>query len=86
MRVIAVYKPRSEHARGVETFASELKRIFNHDIELMDAESVEGIQFCSLYDVVQYPTVLALSPEGSPVQSWKGGVPLLNEITYFFDS
>lgn len=85
MRVIVLYRPSSEHGRDVETFINDFHR--QHDathLEVMNVDSREGSATASLYDVMQYPTILALGNDGSLIKSWEGDtLPLMDEVAYY---
>lgn len=82
MKVLILYQPRSEHARGVEQFVRDLSAAYpDHPVELMDVDSVRGSELGELYDAVEYPTILALSDDGSVRNSWSGPtLPLINDV------
>lgn len=85
MKVVILYRPRSEHASSVETFIHDFK--YRHEtsrLEILDADSREGIAMATLYDVMSYPTILALRDDGSELKRWEGDMlPLLDEVAYY---
>ncbi|CAN5384892.1 hypothetical protein BH10PAT3_BH10PAT3_8500 [soil metagenome] len=85
MKVLIFYRPDSEQARLVEEFVHEFKRRYpEHELTLIDVDSVSGSQQAEVYDVVQYPTVIARSEDGVTFQRWDSGMmPLMNEVAYF---
>jgi len=65
---------------------------FVHDYEyrtgrklsLYDLNTREGAAVASLYDVMQYPAVIAVANDGQLLQSWQGGsLPLMNDVMYY---
>jgi hypothetical protein len=81
MKAVVLYKPNTEFARAVEEFVHEFKARTPHDVEALDADSPQGIALADLYDIVQYPTVLALRDDGQLVKSWSGTpMPLINDV------
>lgn len=88
MKILVLYRPNSEQATNVETFIRDFK--VRHDsarMEVVDVDSREGIATASLYDVMQYPTILALRDDGSIMKSWEGvDLPLMDEIAYYLTS
>lgn len=80
-----MYRPDSEHARLVEEFIHDYQR--QHDsgkLEILNIDSRDGIATASLYDVMQYPTILALRDDGSILRSWEGEtLPLMDEIASY---
>ncbi len=85
MKVLVLYRPNSEHARGIEEFLHEFGRRNPADkIETIDIDTREGINAASLYDVMAYPAVLALADDGSELKRWVGEErPLLDELAYY---
>jgi hypothetical protein len=84
MKVIILYHPVSEHARNVEDFARDFARQTSHELELISLESRDGAAAASLYDIVRYPAILAISSSGEILRSWQGPVlPLMNELMYY---
>ena len=80
-----LYRPKSEYARDVESFAEEFTRIYkDKKIELISVDTKEGSATASIYDILEYPTVLALTDDGQLVRSWQGStMPLINEVSYY---
>lgn len=84
MKVVILYRPNSEFARGVEEFVREFKVRTGKDIETIDVDSNEGIRAAELYDTVQHPAVIAVSNDGQLLQSWIGEtMPLINEVSAY---
>lgn len=84
MKVVIVYKDESEQARPVIDFLRDVKRQTGHDIEVIDPESVEGSSFCRVYDIVEYPTMVALDDDGRLQNTWRGlPLPTISEVSYY---
>jgi hypothetical protein len=88
MKVVILYRPKSEHTTKVETFIRDFK--YRHEasrLEVIDADSREGIATATLYDVMSYPAILALRDDGSVLKSWEGEMlPLMDEVAYYTTS
>lgn len=85
MKVVVLYRPNSDHARKVEDFARDFSR-FNGDrhLELVSLDTRDGSSTATLYDVMQYPAVLALGNDGQVIREWEGEMlPLLSEVAYY---
>lgn len=69
----------------VDDFMREYARRYPDSVlEVIDVDSASGAEDAELYDVVQYPTVIARSDEGATLQRWDNGMmPLMNEVAYF---
>lgn len=88
MKLLILYRPRSEHARAVETFLHDFT--YRHEsskVELVDADTREGIATASLYDLMTLPAILALRDDGSVLQVWQGELlPLMDEVASYLVS
>lgn len=84
MRVVVVYKDESDHAREVLDYMRDFKRQTSRDLEVCDPETREGEGFCRAYDIVEYPSVVALSDDGRVQQMWRGRpLPTISEVSYY---
>ena len=84
MRVVVVYKQHSDYARQVDTFLTDFKRLTGHELETVDPESLPGISFCESYDIMEYPTIAALSDDGQMQNQWRGTpLPTMSEVSFY---
>lgn len=84
MRLCFLYHPASEHRLQVEEYAREFRRIHPSDIELISVDTRQGAELAQVYDVVQYPALLAIKDDGSLVQYWQGDtLPLMDEVASY---
>jgi len=84
MRVVVVYKQQTDYTRQVEDYMFDFKRQTGHDLEVLDPESLDGISFCGTYDILEYPTIIALSDDGQVQNQWRGlPLPTLSEVSYY---
>ena len=85
MKVVILYRPKSEHGTSIESFVRDFR--MRHDVnrlEMLDVDSREGIAMASLYDIMSYPAIMALRDDGSVLHSWQGdSLPLLDELAYY---
>ena len=85
MRVAVVYRYESDHAREVLDYLRDFKRQTGNDIEVIDPDTRDGAGFCRTYDVVEYPTMLALDDSGMLQNVWRGRpLPTISEVSYYF--
>ena len=50
----------------------------------MDPDSGRNEFFLQAYDVVEYPTILAITDEGRLLRQWRGKpLPLFDEVVYY---
>jgi hypothetical protein len=84
MRVVIVYKNESDHARDVLDFLRDFERQTGHILDTMDPDTVEGELFCRAYDIVEYPTVIALSDDSAMQNTWNGlPLPTISEVSFY---
>ena len=85
MQVKIFYKPNSEQARRVDEFVRDFgKQYPDLKLNLVNPDDVQGSHEAELYDVMQYPTILALSNDGATLQRWDSGMmPLMSEVAYY---
>lgn len=84
MRVVIVYKTESDHYREVAGYLADFERQTGHTLEECDPETREGADFCRVYDIVEYPSIIALSNDGQLQQVWRGRpLPLIGEVGYY---
>ena len=81
MRIVLVYREASEHRLAVETFLRDYRFRTGQDIEILDPDSREGMSFCRVYDIVEYPTIIAVGPDGATYREWRGSqLPTISEV------
>lgn len=84
MKVVVVYKYESDHAREVLDYLRDFSRQTGHMIEERDPETPDGASFCRVYDIVEYPTILALSDDGQLQNMWRGRpLPTISEVSFY---
>ena len=85
MKVIILYHPQSEHSRIVEEYAHNFERQRGEIIQMVSLDTKEGAATATLYDIMAYPAVLALSDDGQIRKSWEGAqLPLMNEVAAYY--
>lgn len=84
MRIVVVYKDVSDHGREVREYVDDFKRQTGLKIEVMDPDSGRNDFFLRAYDIVEYPTILAIADDGRLLQIWRGRpLPLFDEVAYY---
>ena len=82
MRVICIYRDNQDYSRTVSEWLENVRRQTGREIEVMDPD--KNPNFCETYDIVEYPTILALGERGEVRASWRGkDLPLINEVLYY---
>lgn len=65
-------------------FMREFERRTGRQLESLDPDSREGSGFITTYDIVEYPTVVALDDQGQMQQLWRGlPLPTISEVSYY---
>ena len=87
MRAVVLYHPKSEHEGIVQDYVHEFKRFKGKELELLSLETREGAELAKLYDVVRYPAILIIGPDGALQKVWEAPMlPLMNEVDgYVYD-
>lgn len=84
MRVVVVYKVESDHAREVISFLRDFSQRTGKVLEEIDPDSRDGESFCRTYDIVEYPTLVALRYDGQVQNVWRGRpLPQIDEVSYY---
>ncbi len=82
MRVLCIYRDKEDYTRAVDEWLENFRRQTGREIETMNPD--ESVNFCETYDIVEYPTILALGNNGEVRASWRGrNLPLINEVLYY---
>lgn len=84
MRTIVVYKEQSDHARAVQTFMDDFTRQTGKVLETLNPDTAEGAHTCASYDIVEYPSIIALDDSGVMQYLWRGlPTPTVSEVAYY---
>ena len=82
MRVVCVYRDNQDYTRTVTDWLEDFRRQTGREIETMNPDENTG--FCEAYDIVEYPTLIALDSRGEVQAVWRGrNLPLINEVLYY---
>lgn len=82
MQVVCIYRDKQDYTRTVDEWLEDFRRQTGREIETMDPD--KNVSFCEAYDVVEYPTILAIGNNGEIHASWRGpNMPLINEVLYY---
>lgn len=84
MRAVIVYRQHSEYEREVSGWLHEFEFRTGKAIETVDPDSRDGITFCEVNDIVEYPSIIAIDDTGKMQNLWRGlPMPLINEVSYY---
>jgi len=70
----------------VETFIRDLQH--QHDVgnkvEVLSVDTRDGASTAALYDIWQFPAILALAEDGRVLNTWQGEqMPLMDEVAAY---
>jgi hypothetical protein len=81
MKVIVLWRERSEHRMGVESFLHDLETNYQVEVRSLQIDSREGAAFAELYDITSYPAVVITQDDGQLQRMWgEGRLPLASEV------
>ncbi|QQG50704.1 MAG: hypothetical protein HZB75_04185 [Candidatus Saccharibacteria bacterium] len=84
MKTVIVYKEETDYARDVSDYLRDFMRQTGHELETLDPDTPEGADFCRAYDIVEYPSVVAISDNGNLQNLWRGlPLPTISEVSYY---
>lgn len=84
MKVRIIYRYESDHAREVLDYLRDFARQTGHVIDEVNPDTPEGADICRLYDVVEYPTVIAVRDSGELLHMWRGRpLPTISEVSFY---
>lgn len=82
MRVVCVYRDNQDYSRAVSEWIENIHRQTGREMEVIDPDKEPS--FCEAYDIVEYPTILAIGERGEVRAAWRGrDLPLINEVLYY---
>ncbi len=84
MRIVVVYKDVSDHSREVREYVDDFEKQTGLEIEQKNPDDGRNQFFLRAYDIVEYPTILAIADDGRLLQIWRGRpLPLFDEVAYY---
>lgn len=84
MKTIVVYKEETDYARDVTDYLRDFYRQTGHELEIINPDTPDGVDFCRAYDIVEYPSIVALSDDGALQNLWRGlPLPTISEVSYY---
>ena len=84
MKVVIVYRSNSEYGSAVEAYLRDFTNQTGKTIETLNPDTREGDEFCRTYDIVEYPSAIALDDEGTLQNFWKGSpLPTMSELGFY---
>lgn len=79
-----LYRPNSEHERQVQEYVRDFAKHTGKELPTVDVDSRDGVALVQLYDVVKYPSILAVDDQGRLMQLWDSDMlPRFDEVSYY---
>lgn len=84
MRVVIVWREESDYARAVREWLHDVETRLGYVPESMNPDEPASVSFCQTYDIVEYPTIVALDSQGRLLQMWRGAqLPQIDDVAYY---
>lgn len=86
MKTVIVWNEQTDYAREVREWIKAFEcETGGTKIEHVDPETRAGSDFAAAYDVVEYPTILAIDEQnGKVLAQWRGTpLPLVEQVSYW---
>ena len=84
MKTICVWRENADYSRTVSDWLNDFERRTDKVIESLSPDSIEGENFVRIYDIVEYPTIIAIDDMGRELSTWRGlPLPLIDEVSYY---
>jgi hypothetical protein len=84
MRVVVVTKDDTDYARAVTDFLRDFEHQTGRELETLDPDTADGTSFAGAYDIVQYPTIIAVADDGQMQNMWTGlPLPTISEVSFY---
>lgn len=84
MKAVVVFKENTDYARTVLDYLRDFERQTGRQLETLNPDTPDGIMFCKTYDIVEYPTMIAISDDGVMQNMWRGlPLPTITEVSYY---
>lgn len=84
MRVVIVWREASDYGRTVREWLHDVEVRMGYVPETINPDEPSGVSFCKAYDVVEYPSILALDSQGRLLQMWRGKqLPQIDDVAYY---
>ncbi|MCR5572872.1 MAG: hypothetical protein K6F57_03820 [Candidatus Saccharibacteria bacterium] len=84
MRVVIIWRDESDYGRTVTEWLHDCERRIGVAPESLSPDEPEGESICRAYDIVEYPSMLAIDDGGKVMQMWRGrDLPRIDDVAYY---
>lgn len=86
MKAMIFYRTHSEHERTVEEYVRDFARHTGKELPTVDVNSRDGTYLAQLYDIVKFPSIIALDDQGQMLQTWDSDMlPRFDEVSFYVE-
>lgn len=86
MKAMIFYRPNSEHEITVQEYVRDFARHTGKELPVVDMNTREGTDLAQLYDVVKFPSIVAVDDQGRMLQSWSSDMlPRFDEVSFYVE-
>ncbi len=86
MKVMIFYRDASDYGQTVREFLRDFYHQSGKKVEEINPDSPSGSQIAETYDIMEYPTLLAIDSNGQMLQQWSGiPLPRISEVSYYVE-
>jgi fructoselysine-6-P-deglycase FrlB-like protein len=86
MRSVVVFRDNTDYSREVTDYLRDFEKQTGRKLDTIDPDTEAGAHFCETYDIVEYPTVIALSDASVMQNIWRGlPLPTIIELSYYVE-
>lgn len=87
MKAMIFYRPNSEHERQVQEYVRDFLKNTGKELPLVDVNTREGAAQAELYDIMKFPSILAVDGQGQMLRLWSDELlPRFDEVSYYVEA
>ena len=84
MRVVIIWRENADYSRTVIDWLHDYEKRTGTQIESYSPDEPDGESLCRAYDIVEYPTMMAIDTDGKILQMWRGTeLPRIGDVSYY---
>lgn len=85
MKAVILYRPNTESETGILEYIRNFEQQTSKQLELVDVDTPSGIELAGLYDIVRFPTIIAINDDGQFIQAWpeRDEWPTVSELSFY---
>ena len=84
MGLMVFTREDTDYVRRVTEFLHDFEHRTTHAIQVINPDSLEGVDLAKVYDIMEHPTIIAVAEDGRLLAQWKGlPLPTIDEVSYY---